>query len=302
MGYADRDYMQAGPGSPTGGGGGGMQQPAHFYGAPVSKFLMLSSIVVFFVGILLTPDRTPLGYEPVLKKWGAFSITEGILQFQIWRLLTFQFLHADLTHLLFNMIGIYFFGPHVERWMGSRPFTFYYFFCGIAGALFYTILYFVPGLFTNSPIDRGMVGASAGIFGILAAFYKIAPNARILLFFFIPLKVKTAALLFFIWEVIHVVFGLQNAGGSAGHLGGAFLGLAFISYKPLRSMLIKISSIGVNSPSSQRVKPAQVLRETRRSPLDVTKEVDRILEKISKEGMQSLTPSEKKTLENARQK
>lgn len=301
MGYADRDYMQPGSGS-FGGSGGGMQRPSHFQGAPVSKFLLFSSIVVYLVGILLTPANAPWFYETALEKWGHFSISSGIFKFQIWRLLTFQFLHAGFLHLVANMIGIYFFGPHVERWMGSRPFTFYYFFCGIAGALFYSLLYFVPGLFTDSPVDRGMVGASAGIFGILAAFYKIAPEARVLLFFFIPIKVRTAAVFFFIWEVVHILFGLDNAGGSAGHLGGAFLGLSFISFKPLRTWLIKISQIGVKEPASPRVKPARVIRETQRSPLDVTKEVDRILEKISSEGMQSLTREEKKTLEKARRR
>lgn len=285
--------MKSGPGAPTGGGG---QAPSHFTNAPVSKFLIISSVVVYLIGVIWTTDPN---VETALSFWGKFSIDKGILGFQLWRVITFQFLHADEMHLLFNMIGIFFFGPHVERWMGSRPFTVYYFFCGIAGALFYTILYFLPGFFSGKDVSIGMVGASAGIFGILAAFYKIAPNARILLFFFIPMKVRTAAILYFVWEVAHLVFGLENAGGSAGHLGGAFLGLSFINYKPLRTWLIKVSQIGTEEKSSPKVKTATVVRETR-SPIEVSKEVDRILEKISSEGMQSLTPKERRTLEKAR--
>lgn len=288
--------MKPDPSTPMGGGGGGGQMTGHFANAPVSKFLIVSSVVVFLIGVIWTTDPN---VETAFSFWGKFSIDKGILGFQIWRVLTFQFLHADGMHLLSNMIGIYFFGPHVERWMGSRPFTFYYFFCGIAGALFYALLYFLPGFFSGQDVSIGMVGASAGIFGILAAFYKIAPNARILLFFFIPLKVRTAAILYFVWEVSHVVFGLNNAGGSAGHLGGAFLGLSFINYKPLRTWLIKISQIGTGEKPSPKVRTATVVRETR-SPIEVSKEVDRILEKISSEGMQSLTPKERKILEKAR--
>ncbi|MGC6426389.1 MAG: rhomboid family intramembrane serine protease [Akkermansiaceae bacterium] len=299
MGYDDRDYMKSG--GSFHGPGGEISRPSHYTGAPVSKFLMVSNVVIFLVGVLLTKENTPIEDGP-FAVWGHFSITEALQNFQLWRVFTFQFLHGSVTHLLFNMIGIFFFGPHVERMMGSRPFSFYYLFCGIAGALFYSILYFVPGLFTGEPPGRGMVGASAGIFGILAAFYKMAPNARILLFFFIPMSVKTAALFFFISEVIHILFGLPNAGGSAGHLGGALLGLSFIKFKPLRIWLIKISRIGVKSSKSPRVQSARVVRERRRSALELTKEVDRILEKISKEGMQSLTRAEKETLENARRK
>ncbi|MEN8695262.1 MAG: rhomboid family intramembrane serine protease [Akkermansiaceae bacterium] len=299
MGYADRDYMNSGSG-PFGSQGGRMRRPPIFENAPVSKFLVMSSVVIYLIEILMTPPNMGLFYETVLSKWGNFSINEGLLNFQIWRVLTFQFLHADFMHLLFNMVAIVFFGPHVERRMTSKTFSYYYFFCGIAGALFYSLLYFVPGLFTGQPIDRGMVGASAGIFGILAAFYKMAPEARVLLFFFIPMKIKTAAVLFFLMEIVHVLFGFSNAGGSAGHLGGALLGLTFINFKPFRSFLLKISRPGFERPQSKKVKPAEIVRESNRSPLEVTKEVDRILEKISSEGMQSLTRAERETLENAR--
>ncbi|MGJ8698061.1 MAG: rhomboid family intramembrane serine protease [Verrucomicrobiaceae bacterium] len=287
MGYEDRDYMRPNYGP---------QRPALFAGAPVSKFLVISNVVIFLLGIIMTTRESPV--SPLLL-WGHFSITEGLQHFQIWRLLTFQFLHADGGHLFGNMLGMVFFAPHVERWMGSRPFAFYYFFCGIAGALFYTVLFFVPGMF-DYPAWTPMVGASAGLFGVLAAFYKIAPDARVLLFFVIPIRMRTFAIAYFALQVTIVVFGLDNSGGAAGHLGGALLGLAFINYKPLRTWLIKVSAIGTGQPGGKKVRTATVIRE--RSPIELSKEVDRILEKISEHGIQSLTDKERQTLDKARKK
>ncbi|MDE0861450.1 MAG: rhomboid family intramembrane serine protease [Akkermansiaceae bacterium] len=293
MGYEDRDYMRP--------DGLGPQRPAFFEGAPITKQLIIANVVIFFIGALMTPSGAPLHYMTSLDIWGHFSITEGLYHFQIWRLFTFQFLHGDGGHLLGNMIGMVFFAPHVERWMGSRPFVFYYLLCGIAGALFYTILFFVPGMF-DYPATVPLVGASAGLFGILAAFYKIAPNARILLFFCIPMKMKTFAIAYFALQVITVIFGLDNAGGAAGHLGGALLGLSFIKYKPLRTWLINVSEIGTGSSSSPKVRQAKEVREIEQSPIELNKEVDRILEKISDHGIQSLNDKERQTLDKARKR
>jgi hypothetical protein len=147
-----------------------------------------------------------------------------------------------------------------------------------------------------------MVGASAGLFGILAAFYFIAPDARILLFFVIPLKMRTFAIGYLIIESLAVILNWHNAGGSAGHLGGAIFGFAVLKLPPLKEFVIKLSRIGSGTAKKgiRKNRDATVLRESNRSPLELNKEVDRILDKISAQGIQSLTKKEKEVLDKAR--
>lgn len=308
VGHEDRDYMKSGsepPRPPQGPAYG--RPPGAFDGAPVTKWLFISNIAVFFLNILLTPEGTPGGTpegKSPLTEWGYFSVDQGFYHLQIWRVLTFQFLHANINHLLSNMIGIYFFAPHLERWMSSRIFTFYYLLCGIAGVLFYTFLALFTNLFGEYGTMNPMVGASAGIFGILAAFYFIAPNARVLLFFIIPMKMRTLGIIFFAYEVLNIIGRGGNYGGSVGHLGGALLGILIMKNSTARQLLNSLAAIGTGtrtkSHSKGKFKDAQIVRESNRRPIEITEEVNRILDKISEEGIQSLTPKERETLDRSR--
>ena len=274
--------------------------PGLLDGAPVTKWLLISNIAIFFLDTLLTPEKNQISE---LFFWGFFSVEQAFNSFQIWRVLTFQFLHADMPHLIFNMIGIFFFGQHIERWMGSRIFTFYYLLCGIAGALFYTGLVLLTNFFGDLAPYIPMVGASAGIFGILAAFYFVAPNAVVYLLFVIPMKMRTMGILYFCFEVFNILNKGNNAGGSAGHLGGVFLGLLIMKNATAKKWLTSLASIGIGATTKNKPKgkfqDAEIVRESNRSPIDVTDEVNLILEKISKDGMHSITPKEKKILEKA---
>lgn len=293
MGYSDRDYMQP----QYGGRPPGM--PGPFEGAPVTKWLLISNVAILILQFLLTKP----GELPFLRAEGAFSIQKALYEFQIWRFLTFQFLHADFGHLLANGIGLFFFGPHIERWMTSRAYLTFYLLCGIAGALFYTLLFFLPGFLEGTYLDTRMVGASAGLFGILAAFYFVAPNARVLLFFVIPMQMRTLAVVYFAIETAGVIFNWHNAGGSAGHLGGALFGLAVLKIPKLRQGVLWLSKVGEKNPSRggrKHTRDATIVCKKEKSPIELSKEIDRILDKISKHGIQSLTAKEKETLNRAR--
>lgn len=295
MGYSDREYMQPDYQS------GPPRMSGPFEGAPVSKLLLIINVAILFFQILLTAPGERL-QESTFYRFGSFSIEDGIYGFEVWRLLTFQFLHAGFGHLFANCLGLLFFGPHIERWMTSRAYLAFYLLCGVAGALFYTLLFFLPGFFDAYTPAVQMVGASAGLFGILAAFYFIAPDARILLFFVIPLKMRTFAIGYLIIESLAVIFNWHNAGGSAGHLGGAIFGFAVLKLPSLKEFVIKLSLIGSVSSKKgvRKTREATIVRESERSPLEMTKEVDRILDKISEQGIQSLTKKEKETLDKAR--
>ncbi len=275
--------------------------PGPFEGAPVTKWLLIINAGILLLQVLMTGPGEQL-MDSDLSVWGSFSIDKSIYNFQIWQFFTFQFLHGGFGHLLGNCIGLFFFGPHIERWMTSRAYLTFYLLCGVAGALFYTLLVFLPGFldqYADQP-EIPMVGASAGIFGILAAFYFIAPNVRVLLFFIIPMQMRTFAVGYFIFETLGVIFNWHNAGGSAGHLGGALFGLAVLKLPPLKAFVVRLSQIGDKKGPEKRPRDGKVVRESTRSPLELTKEVDRILDKISEQGIQSLTTKEKETLNKAR--
>jgi len=195
------------------------------------------------------------------------------------------------------MLGLFFFGHFAERWWGSRKFLFFYLATGVAGALFYVVLFYL-GWFAKQGYDSSssMVGASAGIFGILACIAVIAPNLRVLLFFIVPMSMRNFAVLALGISVIVILFNLNNAGGEAGHLGGAILG--FILMK--NPWLLSFISDDTMLSRRRRVVDATIVREKKLRPrININmddSEVDRILDKVSREGLQSLTEQERDIL------
>jgi membrane associated rhomboid family serine protease len=270
--------------------------------------------------------RRQLQSSPPLRKWLSFSTATaiytdtpgvGFAGLEIWRFIGFQFCHADMNHLIFNMIGLFFFGPIVERFLGARKFLAFYLICGIAGAVLYLLLNAagfavlqvsggratVPGLLFNDPYTP-LVGASAGIFGILIASARIMPNATVLLFFIIPMRLKTLAYGLVIVAVGTVILGGarvgSNAGGEAAHLGGAIAGWWLIA-RPDRLQgffdFFGRASERVSGHAARRATAAALRASQRRAAEDA--EVDRVLAKIKEFGIASLTEHERQVLKSA---
>ena len=257
---------------------------------------------------------------PFLQKWLYFSTSTalysslpgvGVSALQLWRLIGFQFCHANLSHLIFNMLGLFFFGPVVERYLGSKRFTAFYLLCGIAGALLYLVLNFggfmmvtatngrvsIPGLLSNDP-DMPLVGASAGVFGVIIAAARLMPDATVLLFFVIPMKLKTLAYGLVLVAIANVLLGWQNAGGQAAHIGGAIAGWYFI-HRPERLRHL-FDFLGRADPTSKSAASRRGQRAGSVHPAaTATAEVDRILDKVRARGLGSLTESERRTLRDA---
>ena len=171
-----------------------------------------------------------------------FSTKQVIGGGQLWRLIGFQFLHADLFHLAFNMIALFFFGPLVEQYLGGKRYLAFYLLCGIAGGLLYLILNLagylwvdqfgfpeMPGLLFNAT-GTPLIGASAGVFGVLIGGAFLAPNVLVLLFFVLPMRLSTLAWVLIAISVVSIFFGAANAGGEAAHLGGALAGFGLIRH------------------------------------------------------------------------
>ncbi|MEM6561944.1 MAG: rhomboid family intramembrane serine protease [Planctomycetota bacterium] len=164
-----------------------------------------------------------------IERWGYFSADTAVLGGQLWRWLGFQFLHAGGWHLFGNMLGLYFFGSMIEQALGRRRYLAFYLLCGIAGPLIY-LLFAAAGFFSTS-VSTPLIGASAGVFGVLAAAALIAPNTTVMLLFPpIPLKLRTVALLLMGWAAFTVFTNGNNAGGEAAHIGGAVLGYLLIRH------------------------------------------------------------------------
>jgi membrane associated rhomboid family serine protease len=217
MGIYDRDYYRN---TPRGGFG-------DFQTWSITTLLIAINVAVFiFDGLLAriaAGPEMPAGNGPLFLL-GYFSIGSAIFHLQIWRFITYQFLHGGIQHLFFNMLALYFFGPIVEGQLGRGRYLAFYLSCGVAGALMYTILWTA-----NVLVDGPLIGASASILGILAAGAVIAPGIRINLWFPpISVTLRTLAWFFVALAIYAVLISGENAGGEASHLGGAIWGYALI--------------------------------------------------------------------------
>lgn len=288
MGVADRDYHRNQPQN----GGFLSHLP------PVVRYLLIANIGIFFLDYIVLARietfRDPAGFPPLLE-WGAFSVQSALLEFRIWEFVTFQFLHGSLGHLLFNCIGLYFFGPWMERWWGSRKFLWFYLICGAAGAAFFSLLLalgIIPGNF-QSPI----VGASAGIYGIFTGVAVIAPNLRVMLLFPpVELSMRQLAIILMAIATCIILLGLfDNEGGEAGHLGGAIFGFLLVKFP----RLLKGGATPLLRSGHQRRSTDSKLRPRSSHLAGDDDEVDAILDKISREGFQSLTDAEREVLNRA---
>ena len=228
MGIYDRDYYRQ---SPDRGGFG------HFVAWSITTWLIVVNVVVFFGDGILhrmqapPPEiesfnddpgmeyasRPPANLYGPLTQWGSFSMERAIYHGQVWRFVTFQFLHASPWHLIANMVGLYLFGPIVEAHFGSRRFIAFYLLCGLTGAVCFSVMALMHVLEVHSVTP--LVGASAGIFGTLVAAALIAPDVQVF-YYFIPITIGLLAIGGMLMAAYAVFATGVNSGGEAAHLGG----------------------------------------------------------------------------------
>lgn len=237
---------------------------------------------------------------PPLRAIGHFSTTKAFTHIEVWRFITFQFLHDNTTHILFNMIGLFFFGPIAERYLGGRLFLAFYLVCGVCGGALYLLLNLVGTLAPSFPLalvyepDIPLIGASAGVFGVLLASAFIARDTVMLFMLVLPMRVSTGAYLFVALAVINLLTQGHNAGGDAAHLGGAAAGFYFIR-KPHHLLDFFDDFLGSSDASKgRRLARGKAPRKSRNE-----RRVDAILAKVSREGMHALTDAERKILAQA---
>ncbi|MBX3408437.1 MAG: rhomboid family intramembrane serine protease [Phycisphaeraceae bacterium] len=307
MGIYDRQYSRQSMGGFGRRGGLGA-------GFSANTWLMIINIGVF---VLMAMNQTA---ARTLGEYGHFSTHHVIWHsgggLEFWRFLTFQFLHADIWHIFFNMLGLYMFGSMVEQHLGSRRYLAFYLTCGVFGGLMYFILNVlgtvllsmgmkqVPVLlFTD--VKTPLIGASAGVFGVIMACAYIAPNVVVQLIFPpIPMRLKIMAYAYVGLALANLIFGGNNAGGDAAHIGGAIAGYFFIRHAHLlRDFFDVFSNSRKGTKSRARVSRIDPPRSSPARPQAASRpsdqEVDRILAKVRAEGLQSLSVEEKETLRKA---
>ncbi len=268
-----------------------------------------SASVVLMVGISVAFVLQQFLATGLIYRWLALS-KDGLLAGHVWQLLTFQFLHGNFWHLVGNLLGIWFFGRFIEQRLGAANFLKLYFASGLAGGLLQGLL----GLVIEDRFGGPVIGASAGVVGLFAAFAMLEPNAEILLWFILPVKAR----LFLIFSLVVAVafMVLPTTGGIAhtAHLGGLLAGMAFIHWRfyqhPLFARRKRATRPRARQPEfaktasasgSYWITPAAASEPEVVPPEEfISREVDPILDKISAHGIQSLTERERKILEAAR--
>jgi membrane associated rhomboid family serine protease len=222
-----------------------------------------------------------------------------------WTFLTYMFVHAGLLHLLANMLMLFVFGTAVEGRMGGRNFILYYFFCGVGAAVFSLLLAGVM------PVGA-FIGASGAVLGVAVAFATFWPEAELIIFPIpIPIRARTLVIGLVILDVIGSRLWPNDGVAHLAHVGGALFGYLFFrvqslsrrsSAQPARTVE-RVVMVQSGSAEPERRTPVTPLRPRRRPDSDpVAAEVDRVLDKISEKGISSLTPAERRFLDEVARK
>jgi len=274
LGFQDRPYYRE-P-QPSGYGGFGRPTITMPRLTPMVKYLLIINCVVYVIQIISWKQAGPEEI-PFIEKWFA---AVSWYPWQIWRLITFQFLHGGTFHLLFNMIGLFFLGPTLERSWGSRKFLIFYLLCGAVGGCV-----FLVGSHFSAFFGGMLVGASGGVLGLLVACAILFPHFVVILLFF-PVPIRFAAILLTAVYVLSVISGEGNAGGDLCHLGGMATAFVWIMSRPY---FAKWKLKHLEGAYQRKLENQQQMQY----------EVDRILAKVHEQGIQSLTRKEKQILQDA---
>jgi membrane associated rhomboid family serine protease len=209
-----------------------------------------------------------------------------------WTVFTYMFMHAGIFHILFNMLWLYWFGQIFEEYLGNKRTIGLYILGGLTGALFFVAAYNIFPFFDSVVAGSTVVGASAGVMAIIVATATLLPDYTLGLMFIGPVKLKWIALFYVIVDFISIAG--PNAGGEFAHLGGALFG--FIYIKQLQAGNDWIGGIAkIFKPKSKlKVSAKNPDRNTAGRPRQ--DEIDRILDKISQTGYDSLNKQEKEIL------
>ncbi len=288
----DRDYMR---------------QPAYLPHLSLTVALIIVNVIIYVFELVVSGHAHSLFIE---DHYFALSV-EGLKHGFVWQLFSFQFMHAGLLHLVVNCWAIYVFGRAIEETLGWKKFLTLYLSSGVVGGIFQVLAASLwPGLF-GGPV----VGASAGGFGLIAAFAVLFPERELMLLLFFILPIRLSAKMLLMLSVVItaalIVFPIGHV-ANAAHLGGMLTGVVFIRLSVQGRWMQSGFPSGGAAPGeflTSWVGKSSLWRSAPDKPDEnlstdefVKSEVDPILDKISRQGIQSLTAHEREILEKARER
>src|SRR6266498_2442279 len=270
------------------------------------------TLVILVVNIVVFLAEYANGQQSheAFQEYGALSL-DGVKRGFLWQFLTYHFLHGGLPHLVVNSLALYFFGRPLEDTLSKGSFLKLYLLSGLAGGVVQVLLALVSPRF-----GVPMVGASAGICGLIAAFALLHPDSTIYVGFFLPVRAKYFLPLMIVLSLIFLFTATEGHRGAgiahAAHLGGTLFGVAYFRWagefdffarfwQRIRGPRRLRPVLKVRFPKPPAWKEGKGGRRDETGATDfISKEVDPILEKISAHGIHSLTERERRILEAAR--
>lgn len=254
---------------------------------PWVKRLLIANVVVFFLTLVVGQD--------LVFQWFAFQ-PKAII-FRPWGPFTYMFLHAGFMHLAVNMLALFFFGPPLEARWGEKEFIRYYVICGLGGAVMSYVF---------QPV--WIVGASAAVFGVMLAFAMNWPNAPIYVYAIFPVPAKYLVAFMSVVELISAAPGARGSGvAHFAHLGGLLAGFLYLKadWRPAerfqkiqRAATRRRRLAIVPRDDNGEEQPAAAVKGKRaHEDAALYDQVDAVLDKISAQGMSSLTDDELKLLD-----
>ena len=261
---------------------------------PWVKGLIVANVVVYFLTITVFTGA-----------WvtDLLAFNPGQLGISWWTFFTYMFVHGGFLHLVFNMLLLYFFGPALEERMRGSGFGLYYFTCGFGGAAFS----YAVGMFT--PVAP-FIGASGAVLGVALAFAINWPNAPIYIFPLpMPIKVKWLVGFLVATNLLMAGSGAESGIAYTAHLGGLLFGFIYVTSEErvtrrAKQVMFQQRQARTPTPPRRREKEKEAVAAPKPQSADEAHNqetrqnaVDRVLDKISRTGVESLTPEERLLLE-----
>ncbi len=232
--------------------------------------IIIANVVVFFLQMANPLVERTLMFVP------AFILERP------WTIITYMFLHGNFTHILFNMLGLFFFGPRLEMELGSRQFLILYFLAGVSGAVVSCFL---------SPMTA-IIGASGGVFGVLLGFAYFWPRAQIYIWGVIPVEARWLVAGMAVFSIIGGAGGSTDGTAHFAHLGGFVGGFVYLKWFVKNPHIAGAPQAPVvATPSNADLRRWSAIPTEGMHPVN-REELERIRAKLQTQGAATLTPIE----------
>lgn len=197
---------------------------------PVVKRLIIINSVLWIGGVLILQNMILGGDQ--LFEWFALTPYKLITQFTVWQLVTYMFLHSTgVTHILFNMLSLWWFGAELEQRWGQRFFLTYYLVCGVGAGVIYALGALTYYWFKNDVgvMAAPLVGASGATFGLLLAYGLLFGERMIFFMMLFPMKARYFVMIIGLVELVTLLdSGMGSHVANLAHLGGILVGFVFL--------------------------------------------------------------------------